>query len=126
MKDTVRKGVITETKAILKLLELGYNVFTPHGDGSKCDLIIQDKDNNLFKVQCKTSRKNNFGTEIFNAYSTARTRSSEGTKKKVFYTEKDIDYFCTFDKENNMYLIPIEEIKTQECRIKNYKKYIVM
>ena len=125
MKDTIRKGVITETKAILKFLELNYNVFTPHGDGSKCDLIIQNSEGELFKVQCKTSRESLYG-ELFNAYSTARTRSSEGTKKKVFYTEKDIDYFCTFDKENNMYLIPIEEIKTQECRIKNYKKYIVM
>ena len=125
MKDTVRKGVITETKAILKLLELGYNVFTPHGDGSKCDLIIQDKDSNLFKVQCKTSRKNSFGTEIFNAYSTARTRSSEGTKKKVFYTQKEIDYFLSFDEENKMYLIPIKEINTQECRLKQFTKYIV-
>ena len=43
MKDTIRKGVITETKAILKFLELNYNVFTPHGDGSKYLLGI-DKD----------------------------------------------------------------------------------
>ena len=31
MKDTVRKGNITETKAILNFLKLGYNVFTPFG-----------------------------------------------------------------------------------------------
>ena len=125
MKDTVRKGVITETKGILKLLKLGYNVFTPYGDGSKCDLIIQNDKGILSKVQCKTSRENSFGTEIFNAYSTARTRSSEGTKKKVFYVKSEIDYFLSFDKDNNMYLIPIEEVKTQECRLNQFKKYIV-
>ena len=64
MKDTVRKGKITETKAILKLLELGYNVFTPYGDGSKCDFIIEDEIGNLFKVQCVNMGSNPIGSTI--------------------------------------------------------------
>ena len=55
---------------------------------------------------------------------TVRTRSSEGTKKKVFYVKSEVDYFLSFDKDNNMYLIPIEEVKTQECRLNQFKKYI--
>lgn len=123
MKDTVRKGTITETKAILRFLELGYNVFTPYGDGSKCDLIIE-VNGVLYKIQCKTSRLE-YTSEVFNAYSTARTRSSEGTKKRVLYSKQDIDYFCSFDSQNNMYLIPIEEINTLTPRLKMFKKYIV-
>lgn len=124
MKDTVRKGTITETKAILRFLELGYNVFTPYGDGSKCDLIIENNEGRLYKIQCKTSRLENT-SEVFNAYSTARTRSSEGTKKRVLYDKHNIDYFCSFDSQDNMYLIPIEEINTLTPRLKMFKKYIV-
>ncbi len=72
MKDTVRKGTITETKAILKFLELGYNVFTPYGDGSKCDLIVENLEKILYKIQCKTSRLEK-KSEICSTYSTART-----------------------------------------------------
>ncbi len=124
MKDTVRKGSITETKAMLRFLELGYNVFLPFGDGSKCDIIIQDISGGLFKIQCKTSRYNK-KSEVFNAYSTARTRSSEGTKAKVLYTKKEVDFFCTFDSEDNMYLIPIELIKVKEARLKIFKDYVL-
>ena len=52
-------------------------------------------------------------------------RSSEGIKKKVFYTQEEIDYFLSFDEDNKMYLIPIKEISTQECRLKQFTKYIV-
>lgn len=123
MKDTIRKGTITETKSILKFLELGYNVFIPYGDGSKCDLVVEI-DGVLYKVQCKTSRLER-NAEIFNAYSTARTRSSDKTKKRVLYTKKDIDYFCSFDSQGNMYLIPIEEVNTVTPRLKMFEKYIV-
>ena len=123
MRDTVRIGAITETKAILKFLELGYNVFTPYSDGSKCDLIIQ-KENRLYKVQCKTARLQRKKV-IFNAYSTARIRSLFGVKGKIRYTAEDIDFYCTFDLEDNMYLIPIESVTTLSPDLRNFTIYIV-
>jgi len=124
MKDTVRIGAITETKAILRFLELGYNVFTPFGDGSKCDLIIQDTNGILSRVQCKTSRFN-LKSEVFNAYSTNRTRSIGGKKVRVRYTKEDIDFFCTFNCNGDMYLIPVEMVKVSEPKIKIFNMYIL-
>lgn len=118
MKDTNRKGTITETKVILKLLELGFNVFTPYGDGSKIDLIIQNNQNQLSKVQVKTSRIEG-GAETFNAYATARVG------KKVPYSKNDIDFYATIDSDKNVYLIPIEVIKHLNPTVTKYKEFII-
>lgn len=124
MKSTVRKGTITETKVILCLLELGYNIFIPYGDGSKVDIVIQDTEGSLFKVQVKTTRVEGI-VEIFNAYSTSRTRSTIDSGKKVKYTKKDIDYFSTIDNKGNVYLIPVEEVTIQRCILGRNKRFII-
>ena len=121
MKDTVRKGNITELKVQLRLLEMGYNVFVPIGDGNKIDLIAI-KDGSIDRIQVKTSRMCR-NVYIFNAYSTSRTRSLNGKKPKVKYTKNDIDYMATF-KNEEFYLIPIEVILSIEPRLHQFKEYI--
>ena len=45
------------TLVAAKYMELGYTVFTEIGDNSDIDLIVISKDNNLLKIQVKTTEK---------------------------------------------------------------------
>ena len=120
MKDTVRKGNLTDLKARAKLYELGFDVFVPVGDGNKVDLLIM-RDDVISRVQVKTSRlyRNSW---IFNNYSTTRIRS-KGSKPRLVYTKEHIDFIATF-RHDEFFLIPIESINVQEPRLHNFSQYI--
>jgi hypothetical protein len=125
MKNTVRIGNLTQLRVQLRLLELGYNIFVPFGDGGKVDMIIE-KEGVLSKCQVKTSRKASTGkSEVFNAYSTSRTRSKVDAGKKVRYTKTQIDYFMTIDSNNNLYMIPIEVMTELTPSLGKYQNCIV-
>ena len=52
--NTARKGEITETIVLAKLVELGYECLLPFGHDSRYDIAIDD--GKLIRVQCKTAR----------------------------------------------------------------------
>ena len=53
--NTARKGEITETIVLAKLVELGYQCLLPFGHDSRYDIAIDD-DGKLIRIQCKTAR----------------------------------------------------------------------
>lgn len=102
--QTNQKGTVEELKAQLMLTEMGYEVFTPIGDGSKRDLIFVDKDGICHKAQVKKAVKTSTGFQI-------RLYSSLGAKRnqKYYYTKNDIDCFLVpFD--NKLYRIPVDNL----------------
>ena len=105
--NTNFKGQITEIEVLLKCLKYNCLVSIPYGDKSRYDLIL-DYNNNLYRIQIKTSRlaKTSGEAFVFNCYSVVN-----GKKHK--YSKKEIDYFITIWKDK-MYLIPIEECSTEK------------
>jgi hypothetical protein len=55
LMNTREKGNLTEAKIMTALVEAGYLVSLPFGEGHKYDFIIDDGQG-LHRVQCKTGR----------------------------------------------------------------------
>lgn len=104
-ENNKQKGLLTETKCLLSLLENKIEVSIPYGDNSRYDFII-DINNVLYKVQCKTSRKTKS-----NAYEISTSSNNWKTKEKRNY-KNEIDFFITI-VEDNCYLIPIKDVGNQ-------------
>ena len=47
-------GELSQAYIIARLIEIGYNVLVPYGDNLRYDLIIEDSEGKLQRVQCKT------------------------------------------------------------------------
>lgn len=109
MLKTKQKGIVTELECINYLAKIGCVISIPYGENSAYDFIV-DTGLALLKIQCKTSSEKSNGTIIF---SCRRTRVN--TKRTISrkYSEKEIDYFCTFFKER-CYLVPISECSSNK------------
>ena len=104
MPDTTAVGNVSEARVLVALLEAGYVVSKPFGDGCKYDFVIDDG-LSLKRVQCKTGRRKN-GCIVFNAYSVAG--NSNG--KRQGYLEK-ADLFAVYCPDNSqIYLVPVEQV----------------
>ena len=104
MPDTTAIGNVSEAKILAALVEAGYVVSKPFGDGCKYDYVIDDG-KTLRRVQCKTGRLKN-GCVVFNAYSVAG--NSNG--KRQGYTDL-ADLFAVYCPGNSqVYLVPVVEV----------------
>lgn len=102
-----QKGNLTELQCLTAFVEAGLTVSIPYGDCARYDFIIEYQ-NQLFKVQCKTSHL--FGDNddgiVFACRSTINSKERR-------YSKDEIDYFCTFFN-NICYLIPVEECSVEK------------
>lgn len=98
---------VAEAKALARLLELGYEVFTPFTGGGEIDLIAY-KDNISYKVQVKSTspKPNDKGIYV------ELMRSSVNYKKRVFSVYTNIDFFLIYDGTNIYKIDPEEGIKS--------------
>lgn len=100
-----QKGNLTELQCLTAFYELGYSVSIPYGENSRYDFIA-DINNQLLKIQVKTSRvkKENEAIEF------ACRSTNVNTKGTTYhrYDKEQIDYFATY-WEGKCYLIPVEE-----------------
>ena len=55
-RHTMKTGTISEQACVTRLLQVGYNVLLPVGQMHRYDLVIEDADGQLWKVQVKTGR----------------------------------------------------------------------
>ena len=104
MLSSKQKGNLTELQCLAAFTELGYIVSIPYGDCARYDFIV-DINNILYRIQCKTSSKQDEGVYEFSCRSTAANHSRAATRS---YSEEEIDFFATII-ENKCYLIPICE-----------------
>src|SRR5437870_7878048 len=54
-RDTNRIGEISESAIITRFLQLGYVVLTPYGGNQRYDLVVEDNDEQLWRIQCKSA-----------------------------------------------------------------------
>lgn len=104
MPDTTAIGNVSEAHILLALIEAGYVVAKPFGDGCKYDFVIDDG-RLLQRVQCKTGRLKN-GCVVFNAFSVAG--NSNG--KTQSYLDL-ADLFAVYCPDNEqVYLMPVAQV----------------
>lgn len=119
LNETQLKGLTTELQCQLFFTSLGYNVSVPIAQDCRYDLIL-DIDNVLYKLQIKTSRKNDSNNEgiIFNTVSTRMNHTQGNIINK--YTKEEVDFFATY-YNNKVYLVPIEICQSSEKRLVTQK-----
>src|SRR5689334_15980040 len=107
MSYTSDTGNLTQAKVVVALIEAGYLVSQPFGDGHKYDLVADDGQN-LLRVQCKTGRVKN-GVLIFNAY------SIPGNKARKCDYRGLADLFAVLNPaDGRIFLIPVNEVGTND------------
>lgn len=110
MLETKQIGNLTELHCITSFYELGYKVSIPYGENSRYDFVA-DVDGQLIRVQVKSCKPSPDGSTI--SFPCRSTRvNAQGCYHRL-YTEKDIDYFCTYYK-NKCYLVPVTECSKQK------------
>ena len=82
----------------------GYTISIPLNDTQWYDFIAE-KDGKFYTVQCKATGSANNVISL---------KSSGGTKGTTYdnVIDHDVDYLFCLDKEQNMFVIPVEDIKT--------------
>lgn len=107
MAETSGTGNLTEAKVIVALIEAGYLVSQPFGDGHKYDLVA-DNGQNLYRIQCKTGRVRN-GVLMFNAYSVPGSKAKKSDYRGL------ADLFAVLNPvDGKIFLVPVNEVGTND------------
>ena len=101
------------TLAIITVLrELGYGVYLPFGENTRCDLILERGDG-LTRVQCKTGRLRQ-GSIVFAVCSCYGHHRNPATARRVYTGQ--IDLFAVYCRDTaSVYLVPIEDVPTKSA-----------
>src|ERR1051325_5903785 len=111
MPETNNIGNLTEAKVIVALVEAGYLVSQPFGNGHKYDLIA-DNGQKLFRVQCKTGRVRN-GVLIFNAYSMPGNKGQKCSYRGL------ADLFAVLNpNDGKVFLIPVCDVGIHDVHLR--------
>nr|DAL49299.1 MAG TPA_asm: PD-(D/E)XK endonuclease [Caudoviricetes sp.] len=104
------KGNMTEAKALYEFIKRGIPVYRPFGDNTRCDMII-DVNNNLYRIQAKTSNMESHGSIM------GYTRSSKNhtTNKRLDTYVGQVDYFVFYSQSRDkIALVPMGVIGEQK------------
>ncbi len=105
--NTAKKGQITESMVLARLVQLGYRCLIPWGHDHRYDIAIDD-DGKLVRIQCKTARYRKEGGSI--AFNTDITYARVGGKPHIIKGYKgQADYFGVYSPDTGkVYLIPVD------------------
>ena len=120
------KGDIAVAKAISYYMQTGYEVLLPIGDKRPYDLVFEDTQGILIKVQCKyTSHKSEYGIYQVPLRVMGGNRSYNTAKS---YDKKDFDILFVYTSDRSMYAIPFKDItaKNSISLGELYLKYKIM
>lgn len=115
-RDTNAIGDISESAIVTRFLQLGYVVLTPFGGNQRYDLIIEDSEEKLWRIQCKTARLEYEDTVI--AFDTAN-HNVTGKKRDWRHYRGQCDYFAVYcEKLDRVYLIAVDEVGTTTANLR--------
>jgi hypothetical protein len=101
MPNTKDIGDTSESKVLARLIELGYEVWTPFGENTRADLIAEEPDGTLHKIQVKTGRTKQDG-RVIEASLDSSYRDASGTRKET-YSKSEVDVFGIYCPDNDGY-----------------------
>lgn len=111
LSNTQLKGRTTEMEVVVAFLKKGFNIAEPYVS-DRYDFIA-DVNGNLFKIQVKTSTKNDdkitFATKNVHI-------NTQGTTYKN-YKSDNIDFFAT-TYNGECYLVPVNECGVSNCSLR--------
>jgi hypothetical protein len=100
---------------MLALRARGYGVYTPFGENTRCDLIIEDGET-LSRVQCKTGRLLS-GAIAFPTCSSYLHHPHPKISHRNYIGE--VDYFGVFCQQTGgVYLVPIEDLPKRQAMLR--------
>lgn len=121
-KNTKQQGNIGLGTAIQYFTQNLYNVSLPLNDSQDYDLIVEDKDGTLKKVQVKTStQKSKYETYAINLRVLGGNSKQNYVHKKA--NEVIYDWLFILCDNGDRYLIPKENIKNVKSTITVGKLY---
>jgi hypothetical protein len=96
------------TLAIMGALhQLGYELYMPFGENTRCDLIVDDG-RSLTRVQCKTGRLRR-GAVVFAVCSSYGHHRNPATTRRNYTGQ--IDCFAVYCPETTgVYLVPVDDL----------------
>ena len=108
-KNTAKKGEITESVILARLVQLGFECLLPWGHHHRYDIAIDD-DGKLVRIQCKTARYvEEWGCLEFNTAITYASVSGKPHIRKGYKGEAD--YFSVYSPvTGKVYLVPVDEV----------------
>jgi len=113
-RDTNSIGEISESAIVTRFLQLGYIVLVPYGGNQRYDLIIEDSDGKLWRIQCKTAWIEKDGTILV-----FKTANHNGQQRDWRHYRGQCDYFAVYNEElNKVYLIPVDEVGTAQANLR--------
>lgn len=111
MKNTTHKGNITTLKVATRLVELGKRVLYPLGEGYPYDLVYEEDNGKLLKVQCKTGL---LDSGVIKVRLVSILRSGESKR----YSCNDVDVFGIYCPQlDKVYVFPNSEKASVYLRI---------
>jgi hypothetical protein len=103
-RNTKAVGDLSEAVVLAELIQAGYKVSLPFGEGQRYDLIL-DNEGVLSRVQVKTGRLRN-GAILFNCYSVHADR-----EERLRTYRGAVEFFGVYCPGiAGAYLIPVEEV----------------
>lgn len=115
-RDTNSIGDICEAAIITRLLQLGYVVLTPYGRSQRYDLIIEDAERQLWRIQCKSAWIDENGTVL--RFDTAN-HNVTGKKRDWRHYRGQCDYFAVYCEQlNKVYLISVDQVGATRANLR--------
>lgn len=110
MNSKHKHGTESELLAEFSLVNKGYIVSKPINDFNEYDLIADDCEGHLYRIQVKTIYFDNAKQRWLGSCVTSHIRGN-GRRTNKKYGENSFDYCLFICKEHNsMYFVPIKEI----------------
>lgn len=115
-RSTNSIGEISESAIITRFLQLGYGVYAPFGGKQRYDLVVEDREGQFWRVQCKTARiQDNSSTIVFD---TANHNYALKNKQWKPYRGQ-CDYFAVYCAAlNKIYLLPVDQVGMVSARLR--------
>jgi PD-(D/E)XK endonuclease len=106
VRNTTAKGDIAEQTIVLALLKAGKTVLWPVSNGLRYDLVVDNLDGTITRVQCKTGTlKCDGGVVRF------RPRSADARRPSGVPYHGQIDAFGVYCPQNeHVYFVPIADL----------------
>jgi PD-(D/E)XK nuclease superfamily protein len=111
--STRTKGNSAEANVLRALLDRGFHVLLPFGDGHPYDLVVHVPRAEIFlRVQCKCARPTTDGCLLFNC------RTTDHGRGRLRYLGL-ADLFGVYSPlTDTVYLVPVDELATFEGRLR--------
>ena len=106
-RHTDKTGDISEAAIIMRLLQTGYVVLTPYGKNHRYDLMIEDAEGKVWRIQCKTGWMDEEQTTV--SFATASSYNHTAKQKGWRHYRGQIDFFAVYcEGLNKVYLVPVD------------------